>query len=465
MSNIINPHKIASDVDDYSKQLIALLPHLGNLFDRNTSSLQLCGDTVRRIIENMLQATPLSVEEYSSTLKSVDIYVNKNISITEFFQSVTSKGGFIEYSKIPKMTTRTMGSCGRYGCSNCDRGVEFTDNIDLLGESKILEGHYFVYAVFGDSFIKYNIYYNVKYISYFTASNAVYPSLSNNYVKDTNICAIMDIADRRIVPCNYNGQFRTALFDSEKLYRDGYRFDNEGHVQKLFTAAILSKEKNYYIGDTNEPSDIKSRKSNLIIPSKHVVTVLTSELIRSHSGIIEMIDTHPLPFRKWNLPESGKGQGITLDTVTVYKGVCVRVYSQKNPSTNDIFNRNYKQKIVMLELEVPAFTRFNRDLDSCFLKFRFEKAVVKGVYAYPMRRMDQNEIVVYSQYDSGFTYTVGETVEPSSIYNTSDEACKSGIHAFLDTSTVWSYFRDSAKLIYYKQKEVHVSVLTDGDKE
>ena len=276
----------------------------------------------------------------------------------------------------------------------------------------------------------------------------------------------MDIIGKNMIPVRYTSQFCHAILCAEKLYKNGYRFTNDGHIQRLFVAALkhLNSDTKMYLGDTSLPSGDITRDSNNISETNHVQTEITQELIRSHAGIRAMIDDTPLPFRKWHLPETGKGQGITLDTVTVYKGANVRVFSQKKPSHADILSQKTVKKTVLVELEIPAYTYFNRESDAEFLKFRFEKAIVKGIYSYPMRAINDDKIIAYSDYDSKFTYIVGEMVKPSKPYNKhSSNACESGIHAFLDANIVWSYFSENSKLLSFKRTEVTVSVITDGE--
>ena len=486
MSNRVNYSKIVSEASEIAKSLIDSLPHLNILFakesDTNNSgnkyadNTSLFGGFVREIVSSVV--TPTENRDTVNHKEKIMTYLLENEgdvdirtavpkkTITDFFRAIMANGGCVEYA----------GDGYRTSTSSLDTKIRYLRDIDLSTKNDVIIpwGNYFVYhpiTVEGAAddtpstkWIRYDIWYNVKSNLNidFVLNGCTYPFVKSENTKS----GIYDIIDKKIRLVRNTTNTRNLLIRAYRLWTLGYTFDNDGYLQRLFTHSISSKSEynaeycSAFMYDTSTPS--VNPNSMLVRHTKHLLSKLTKDIIMSHSGIREMLEKTPLPLGIWHLPDSGTGEGVTLDTITVYISAIAYLFPEKL-TYSDIVKGSNKKVIVLVELEVPKWTRFKRNSDERVqgsqndrsLKFKFEKALVKQFYAYPRRRVEHN-IVVKSECGSGFEYIKGEMVEPNSRYNESYHY--TGIHAFHDMNTAWATYRDYPKLTDYDVETVSIDI-------
>jgi len=488
--------QIAKSLDKFAEEVVTIVPHLSSLFKQNVSDsfpVFLGRKFVRDMAINIMSDSPLSpeqfVEKYVAENSPIHITIDRtdadmNSLLLDFFRSVTSDGAFIEmYGTIKKKTIVKVKCCGQPNCPNSTKTKmeDMTpDDINLDSDVITLPNvQYLVYlpvkSLSGDQkYIKFDILYHTNDLdanARFTIDRLTYPikKLSFNKVS----CSIIDIEAKRLMDCSpsmsddYTSIMRT-LYDACDLFEEGFRFDNDGYFQRLYGSMITNTSSSSTINIlrndalTSVPSRNINSNCKLVSLTLHKSQVVTLEYLKAR--VLPMLEKTPLPLRFWNLPETGTDYGITMDSVTVYKGATCRLFTQKKLSYKDVLSNNVSKFTLVVELEIPPYTRFFRTLDNGYMKYRFETAVVKAFHSYHKRRIDERQIVVLSDYDSDFEYVVGNTITPRKPFDSSSRtACSSGIHAFLDVNTVWSYFDNKNALVNYTPMTLNVTVLSTND--
>ena len=467
MSEFIEPiahRKIAAEFELFAEQFIKEITVISSLFESyndksSNPKVVLHRTIVRMMIENLVSEKPLTPEQFINdrvvteqapiTIKTCKFY---DWMILEFFRSVVSDGGFVEIAGDIKIGSRW--------------GALSNIPIDIMNsDASCPQTRYFVYIKRDDTFIRVDLLCSDDN-SYLSVNRMMYPSISNN--KDILFMGIIDIAEKKIRSV-LNLSLVMQLVEASGLFDKGYRFENDGRLQRMFCAYLreirIEKYVMYLDDDKISQPSGEPRDNRMIVMTEHEPEFITMDMIMSHKRVMRMLTETTLPFKMWHLPETGDGYGTTFDTVTVFKGAKCRMFTHEF-SHNDIFSEDVHEFVVMVELEIPKFTRFYRCMDE-YLKFRFEKAIVKRIYSYPKRPIDESTMMVYSDYDRDFKYVVGETITPTLPYEmnstyemNSNNPYATGIHAFLDVDTVWSYFLSSPKLFDYQKSEITISVMT-----
>jgi len=454
----INHRKIAKQFQAFAQEVVELVPHLSELISVDDNGIYIIFNVVQEMLENLLLQNPLNPRDFVEThilsgKRAISICVGRQyeqiMKLLNFFRSVSSDGALIETATSSKPID--LNTC----------------NIE-----NIVPSQYFVYLPIktesgGSSYVVFNIRYDIPYGKYFTIHELRYPFGSHEN-REHNI-AIIDIALKNIVPY-VEARMSELLYEASQLFARGYRFNNDGLAQRLFAAAIQQiSESKFYIRDDAfiiRPSGVEGHIPGIIVKTQHKHVFLSDvKELYNHTDIMNMVHNSPLSLDYWKLPESGSGYGVTSGNVTVYKGARCNMFSGKQITQQDIIDKKHHSSyIVLVELEVPAFTRFYRGMDSELVKFRFEKAIVKKFYSYPKRPIDI-DISVFSDYDNNFSYRIGDTVTPDNgpFFSSRKEICQSGIHAFMDTSSVWCYFRNNRFLLNYAETVVTLNVLTTDE--
>jgi len=459
----VNHRKITKQFKEFAEEVVNIVPHLSKVVVNRHNLNYLHGNVVREMVENLLLDTPLNPREFVEThilsgKCAVNIVVGSSRyadQLFNFFRSVSLDGALIE---------TTMRS-----------STQLSIDVNTCNIKDIMYGQYFVYlpikADDGSSFVVFDILFDSPHHHYFTIHQLVYPFASTTYDITLIYSAIIDISLKHITSIATE-HFSQQLLEASQLYAKGYRFYNDGLVQRIFGAVVKYLEGNddlkYYIRNDEEtirPSGVVGQVPGIIVKTLHKnVTFSNIGELYNHTSIMNMLKSTPLPLESWKLPDSGSGYGVTMSNITVYKGARCHMFVGKKITVEDIMDKNLTSLVLLVELEIPAFTRFHRGFDSGLLKFRFEKAIVKKFYSYPKRPIESN-ITVVSDYDQNFSYRIGDTVVPDngSFYSYREETCQTGIHAFLDVNSVWSYFHSSHILLDYAETVVTLNVLTTND--
>ena len=91
--------------------------------------------------------------------------------------------------------------------------------------------------------------------------------------------------------------------------------------------------------------------------------------------------------------------------------------------------RNEDDEKIIVKLCIPEDAKRS---NATGRKCRAEYAEVLGAYPVGKKRALAKNTVIHSDYDSNFTYKVGETIKPSKEFNADRwEECASGIHFFI----------------------------------
>lgn len=414
-----------------TKELIDDLPYLRSVIGQ--FDVFIFGGVLRTLAEGR------DVKEYLANGGDVDIRICESMPIRicesmpfkQLIQQIVDGKGYVEYA----------------GSGYEQTPGDFTD-IDLSSRRSVYHfetGGYFMYVKYCGRWVKYDVTYggSVNKVDFY--ANALrYPFLRGDNIK--MMCALRDIKDRRL---QFMDQSHTPkiLYRARKMWEKGYRFEKTGHIQREYKYCIqsdmisdhtgkrrLTKTAMAYAGDTSCPSRSNGHHS-FIGKTNHVITPIDITAIKNDANIQQMLlESAPDESNVHNaLPDNGIGFGTTTEETIIFKAALTNIITVVS-GVNRV-----KAQVVVVSLKIPSGTRFNRNWHGNVLKFRFEFADVEQFYSYPMKIVE-NDIEVYSSYESTFQYKRGERVHPTHAFDQeTSEACSTGIHGFIDMEIAWKY--------------------------
>jgi len=355
------------------KGTISKLPYM----DKILSGKDYCvfGSFLQTIYENPELSPEQLIELHFITLKKdLDIrcFVDDIVTV---FRKVFDAGGSVEFAGTPYCTKVTRMS---------DRLRHFS-NIDLRQERYgIPEGNYWIYIKHKDGWIKYDVSYRIKKPDIrldFVANGLVYPC-SNDVERTWNLCAMVDIRDKRIVPIQ---EILTPkiMFRATKLTSRGYQFQDIVHLERM-----VSRKKAYYpstvlFGSTDVPSTQPTNP--IIVPTKHNFSNPNREdLPEYYSKFVKegvSICGSSFKFGKMDWREC---TGSTTQTVIVYRPAVITNKGTKLEWTSYETKDKDDQYAVIVKLQISANTKLKSiNCRTCIMfKFYAEDIVVKDIFGY-----------------------------------------------------------------------------------
>ena len=297
--------------------------------------------------------------------------------IKNFFIDVFESGGIVEYAGTPY--------CSKY--TRISRIFREFKDIDLLSNRRIPEGNYWAYIKYKNTYIKYDISYHVRESDIdldFVANGLIYPTPDNEKSRVRNLCAMIDIQHRRIVPSQ---EFLTPklLNRATKLLNKGYSFADNTHIQYMI--ARKENEETYYPQTLMfEPNHLPS-----YVVGKGDMTIRTTNHGYYNPNEKDLPDVYDQfmkkypSFRLWQENSNNYMTrdifGITTETMSFYRSAIVTGNNLEwvKYGTSD----KEDQYIVVVELDVKKDSFFMLTDHKTCNTYKFDsEVVVKDIYAY-----------------------------------------------------------------------------------